>query len=141
MIELTKNPKFWGDPAWTFLFCSAYSYPENPTAIDKKNFKKFFLGLGDVLPCYMCRNNFKSHISKYPLTEQVLDSRKNFVKWLFKIRNCVDDITGSKRYTEKDIFDKVTSFYEKKTPYLLYILPIVIICIVLLYHFKIKKPK
>lgn len=96
------DPEMWGPHGWTFLHNITLAYSKNPTESNKINIHKFMINTGHVLPCYKCRINFKNHLKKYPLSSQVLSSRKNLVEWLIDIHNCVN-INNSKKvlsYTE-----------------------------------------
>ena len=44
----------WGPSLWHYLHTMSFNYPVNPTAADKNNYKKFILGLRNVLPCGHC---------------------------------------------------------------------------------------
>ena len=59
------NPKIWGPHAWFLIHSICLNYPENPTEVDKKNYKNFFLELSNVLPCEECQNHFKKNMKKY----------------------------------------------------------------------------
>lgn len=96
------DPKIWGPHGWTFLHSITLAYSKNPDESDKTNIYKFMINMGRVLPCYKCIKNFKSHIKEFPLTDDILSSRKNLVEWLIDIHNCVN-ISNSKKvlsYTE-----------------------------------------
>jgi hypothetical protein len=141
MLYSVTNPRFWGKHGWIFLISIAYNYPNKPTNDDKTYFYNFYHNLQNVLPCNACRNNFKSHIKKYPLCDNVLKSRTNLITWLFKIRNCVDKSIGVKEYTNTDFLKELQNFYlnENKIPYVFYLFPMLMVTLILVYHFKIKK--
>lgn len=93
----------WGPPAWLFLHCVSLNY--NPKR--EKEYKKFFESLKDVLPCGACRNNYREILkTKYPLTKNVLKSRKNLSLWLFKVHNKVsnDIYKNTEKVRNKPIF-------------------------------------
>lgn len=87
---------FWGPPAWRFLFSTIMgSFPVkvDPTNKDHKriisSFHKMFKSMIDTLPCIYCRQSYKAFIKQIPIT-QFSDSRKNMMKWLYLIRDCVN---------------------------------------------------
>ena len=65
------NPKIWGPHAWIFLHSVSFSYPDDPTEEDKKEYKKFFESLQYVLPCDTCKYNYKKKIKKIKLTDKI----------------------------------------------------------------------
>jgi hypothetical protein len=84
--------KAWGPPAWFYLHCVTMGYPaKNPTEKQRKNYRMFFKYIGDTLPCNLCRNSYKKYLKELPLTDKVLNCRKNLVFWLFKIHNKVNE--------------------------------------------------
>ena len=103
------NPKFWGPGAWMFLHSITMNYPKNPTETDKEIYYNFFKNLEHVLPCEKCGYNYARHIQDYPI-ENVLHSRKLFVKWFIKIHNEVNKEIGNREYT----YDEVIEDYKYK---------------------------
>ena len=93
--------KVWGPPGWLFLHCVSFGYPTDPINFDieKKQvigttvqmYRSFFENLGWVFPCVYCRDSYKQFIKDLPLTDQVLSSRDNLVKWLYDIHNKVNN--------------------------------------------------
>ena len=57
------DPNYWGPKAWFFLHSITANYPINPTSRDKNIYKSFFISLKDVLPCSVCQENYKKHLS------------------------------------------------------------------------------
>lgn len=88
------DPKSWGPPAWKFLHSITLAYPLNPTKLEKINMLNFFKSVGKVLPCNMCRTNYSRHLSKLPLTDDVLSSRDGLVQWLIRIHDMVNNDLG-----------------------------------------------
>ena len=67
------GPDTWGPHGWKFIHFLALAYPNEPTDEQKKNYKTFFEALQPVLPCSLCANNYKRHITtELPITESVL---------------------------------------------------------------------
>jgi len=109
----------WGPPAWIFLHSVTLNYPENPTISDKKEYKSFFNSLSHILPCSVCRINYKQNLAKHPI-DNYLHSKKKMVNWLILIHNEVNRECGKKSfsYTEAiNYFDKLYSegFSENTT--------------------------
>ena len=74
------KPEIWGPCAWIFLHSITLNYPNIPDIKEKNNMKNFIYSLAEILPCIKCKNNFKSHLQRYPLDDNILNSRKNLVK-------------------------------------------------------------
>lgn len=101
------NQNVWGSSFWFTLENIAYNYPIKPTDNDKDNIKKFLECLQYVLPCGICRKNYKMELEQRPIR---LNSRKELVYWLFEIHNDVNSRTGKRLYT----FEEAVNEYEKK---------------------------
>lgn len=97
------QPSYWGPSAWKFLHTISDTYPEHPTDEMKQKTKHFFMLLQDVLPCPLCRKNYKLHIEKYPLTDNILRTRETLSSWLIDIHNEVNKLTNKKVFSYKDV--------------------------------------
>lgn len=106
------NPQIWGPHAWIFLHSITLSYPDHPTIQDKTNTKNFFISLKNILPCYKCRNNYLRHLDDYPLTDKILSSRQNLIKWLIDIHNIVNLETGKKEMNYNDVMKQYIKLYN-----------------------------
>jgi hypothetical protein len=101
-------PTVWGPFFWHTIHIVALGYPKNPTYTDKKCAKEFYESLTFLLPCAVCREHYKGHLSKNPLTP-FLDTRKDLLKWTIDIHNAVNKMLGKPEWTE----DEVITYYEK----------------------------
>lgn len=88
------DPHIWGPHGWQFMHYITIGYPERPNDEFKKNISNFFMSLKYLLPCEKCRQNYNTHISKYPLTDNILSSRKKIIEWLIDIHNEVNSMTN-----------------------------------------------
>jgi hypothetical protein len=135
------NPSNWGNHGWNFLIPVCYSYPDVPSIDDKHNFRVFFESLKYTLPCMSCRNNYQGHLNNLSLIK-ALESKQTLVKWIFKLKKSVGH--SKKEYTEKDYINFIINKYNKPTNNLtndfkIGLIPLILICLILLYHFKLKK--
>ena len=131
------NPNIWGPHAWIFLHSIILSYPNCPTTEDKKNIKSFFMNLGNILPCHECRNNYKKHLQKYELTDEILSSKKKLILWLINIHNEVNLKTNKKIYSYEKAVERYTGGANKVNKlYKTLIIILVVILIVYLYYNK-----
>lgn len=102
------EPQIWGKHAWIFLHSITMTYPENPSNDDKKTYKIFFESLDKILPCIVCRKNYRKHISNVPI-DSFLHSRRSIVEWLINIHNQTN-IMHNKPTME---YDQVINLYKK----------------------------
>lgn len=105
------NPRIWGRSAWDFLYNVAYVYPGDDDTYKKNEYKAFFLGLKNILPCKMCRENFEQHSTEIPI-DNYLQNNQTLVQWLTMVQNKVCAEKGKK------LIDFVSKFNElkNKTP-------------------------
>ena len=131
------RPEVWGPHAWMFLHSITLEYPEKPTIEDKKNMIDFINSLGKVLPCHKCRNNFKTHLQKYPLDDNALASRNNLVKWLIDIHNCVNGVKNCKKLSYEEALEKLLKTYngERDNLWWLYLLIFIVFILIVLFLF------
>ena len=103
------EPNIWGSGAWTFLHSITLNYPNNPTITIKKKYLDFFNILPEILPCDICKFNFKKHIKKHPI-RFYLNSKETLCKWLVNIHN-LTNIDNNKSTISYEEFLKI---YKKK---------------------------
>ena len=142
------NPKIWGPHAWFFLESVTMAYPTKPSFDEKKAAEQFFNSLQFMIPCDKCRNNYKLHLKKYPLTSKILSSRDNLFMWLVDVHNSVNSKKTNRSYDETfqyynkqynfEIDENITENKSENKPckfknFLFYLLMISII-LFLLYH-------
>lgn len=104
----------WGPPAWIFLHSITLNYPEKPTSKDKKEYKSFFYSLSNILPCKVCRINYKNNLVKYPI-DKYLNSKKNMVYWLVLIHNEVNRECGKRQFTYTEAIKHFDKLYSNKS--------------------------
>ena len=142
------EPNIWGPGAWLFLHSVTLNYPDNPTNIQKKQYKDFFYSLVNILPCSKCQKNYENHINEYPINFH-LNSKEALSRWLVKIHNMVNKINNKKTLKYKDfisnmsdIYDqpiKSISYYKKKNKYQMYVIYVLMLTLILLMFLKITK--
>jgi hypothetical protein len=101
-------PSVWGPFFWHTIHIVALGYPTNPTYTEKKCAKEFYESLVYLLPCSICREHYREHLSKNPLTP-FLDTRKDLLKWTIDIHNAVNKMLGKPEWTEYEVI----SYYER----------------------------
>ena len=106
------NQNIWGSHLWFSLHTISFTYPINPTSLDKEKFKNFFISLQNVIPCSICQKNYKRHLLEYPI-DNYLDNRKNLVYWLIDIHNMVNSEIGKKIMSYEVVIKKYENVYQK----------------------------
>lgn len=104
------DPTIWGPHLWKFMHYLTLSYPENPTEEEKDTLYNFFHTIQTVLPCEKCRYNFKAHLERTPLSEDILSNNSKVIRWLFDIHNEVNKSTGKPELP----YDEFIKIYSKK---------------------------
>ena len=146
------NPEIWGPGAWLFLHSITLAYPDNPTQLDKENYKTFFNILKNVIPCKKCSYNYFKNIKDNDISNH-LDSKVSLVKWLVNIHNQVniennkntmeykDVITEYKKIyniSKNSLFSKDISTYSNKTNNKLLMFIFIILILLLIYYYYNK---
>jgi hypothetical protein len=107
------NQNIWGPHLWFSLHTISFNYPLKPTIEDKNNYKNFFLNLQEVIPCSVCKKNYKRHLNEHPL-EDYLDNRKSLVYWVIDMHNMVNAEIGKKILSYDIVIKKYEDVYQKK---------------------------
>lgn len=105
------NQKVWGPGLWLFLHTLTFNYPVNPKKKDKERMRRFFMSLGDILPCRYCRENYAKHLKNNPIK---LNSKREFVRWVICIHNEVNEQEGKQTVKELDVLQSYEKIYGKK---------------------------
>lgn len=109
--------KIWGPHFWETLHCASAGYPLEPTDDDKKNYKEFYIAVGNILPCRFCRDSYKEFITKEKETEIndcVFESRDNLMLWVYKLHERVNQKLGmTYGVTFDEVKDRLESFRAK----------------------------
>jgi len=134
------KPSLWGSHFWRSMHYLTVAYPDNPTDDDKRNAEKFFLSVGNILPCQTCRVHFAQNLQRYPLTANVLSCRYNLINWLNDIHNEVNTRTNKKRWTYDDIIAEYTT--QPKQSYtieLITIFLLILLMVIIIVYMKRQK--
>lgn len=95
-------PEVWGPFFWHTIHITVLGYPQDPNYSDKKAMKEFLESLQILIPCPICRDHYKSHMSKMPIGPS-LDSRKDLFRWTIDLHNEVNKMLGKREYTETEV--------------------------------------
>ena len=107
------NQNIWGPHLWFSLHTISLVYPLKPNKIDKENYKNFFLSLENVIPCAICKKNYKRHLKEHPIDNN-LDNRKQLVYWVIDMHNLVNGEIGKKILSYDTVIKKYETVFKKK---------------------------
>jgi len=107
------NQNLWGPSLWFSITTITLVYPLRPSNEEKKNYKNFFMNLQHVIPCSVCKNNYKRHILEHPI-DNFLENRKTLFNWVVDIHNMVNGETGKKILSYDVVLKKYEDVYKKK---------------------------
>jgi hypothetical protein len=84
---------YWGPRFWTFLHQICFSFPENPTSIEKLIYKQILVCFVKMIPCPSCQKHFIELLNKYPV-DNSMTSRETLILWANTIHNKVNKRLG-----------------------------------------------
>ncbi|MAI15330.1 MAG: hypothetical protein CMM15_15095 [Rhodospirillaceae bacterium] len=87
--HIYKSPMVWGENAWMFLHCVTYTYPNEPSLEQQKQYKTFMTSLQHVLPCPTCRRHYREYLLEHSI-EPSLVSQKKFVQYVLRLHNHIN---------------------------------------------------
>ena len=136
------NSLIWGKHAWHFLHVISFDYPDNPTQSIREKYYNFFDALSEVLPCGVCRENYRKKLQKLNLLGS-LNSKKELIHFVINLHNNVARDLGKKEYKKEEVIKYYQDLYNQDSKYsggkydreynnnILYILIFIIIIIML----------
>jgi hypothetical protein len=138
------NPNIWGPHLWNFLHTISFNYPDVATTDVRESHYNFFNSLIDILPCDVCRVNYKKKLQNLNLLGS-LNTKEDFVDFVINLHNNVSKDLGKSEYMKEDVIKKYSELYNSKyggggnNENVLYI--VYIILFVILMYYVIKKYK
>jgi hypothetical protein len=141
---MNLGPNIWGPHLWKALHMITMGYPNEPSFDDKKNYRVFFENFYHVIPCNMCSNNYKKHLTELPLTDKVFEKKHNLVNWLIDLHNIVNKEHNKPQLTYPQAYKliyenfneepKKTENYNKFYPlWILIIILVILVMIAIIY--------
>ena len=120
-IHNGMTTKVWGPPGWFFLRCITFGFPVDPAKFDEEKglhenttrtaYYKFFMNVGDILPCKYCRESYKEFLKDGNIGPPDVTNRDSLVEWFWKMHNRVNTKLGDK-YEDADL-ESVKEKYEE----------------------------
>ncbi len=108
------GPDVWGPPGWKFIHYVTMGYPNYPSEEIKKKYYNYFHALKHVIPCSICANHFTQNLEKLPLTDEVLSSRDNLMKWGVDMHNFVNKLHNKKEYSHEEAIALMINGFNDK---------------------------
>lgn len=100
-------PAVWGPIFWMTIHIVALGYSETPTFAEKRAAKEFFEGLQFLLPCAICREHYREHLTEKPVSP-FLDSRKALFSWTVALHNSVNKKLNKPTVTETEALQYIS---------------------------------
>ena len=111
--RINLSPNHWGPKTWFFLESAAIAYPTNPTDEEKTSAKNLILALRDLLPCELCRINYRSYLNEIiqgNYLDNVVKDRDSFMNFIILVHNDVRVKTDKPSRSVEEVFN----YYEKQ---------------------------
>lgn len=109
MLLIPPN-NIWGPHFWYVIHLVAFSYPDKPNDLHKLSYKNFFESFANVLPCQNCRDHYKTHLSKHPITPY-LDNSILLNKWVIELHNRVNQSLNKPTMSYESVLRLYTNFH------------------------------
>lgn len=100
----------WGKCTWVLIHSIAVNYPNTPSPIEKETTKRFFMSLGDVLPCFYCRQHYKNNVKMLPIN---VESKMDLIDWTINLHNIVNESLGKRVLSRDEALKRIISMYKK----------------------------
>jgi len=112
----------WGPCIWLFLHTMSFNYPNKPTVEDKHHYRDFVLQLQHILPCGKCRTNLTKNLKKLPLTDEHLENRDSFSRYIYTLHEVVNKMLKKVSHLTydqvRDRFENFRAQCSKKTKHI-----------------------
>lgn len=128
----------WGPIFWITLHTIAHTAPMNLDSEQKEEMKIFLRLFARKLPCKKCSDHFSSYLDAH-LTDETVADRDSLVILINDVHNDVNRRCGKRVYTLKEHYSFMHGTGDSafwKTPFGLYTLSFVVMCVVFLRHHR-----
>ena len=111
------DPRKWGPAGWEFIHSVALGYPNSPSLADKDRYRTFFVSIGGVLPCPVCRGHYTEFFEQTRvLFEHSLDSPTLLFEWTVDAHNNVNRHNGKSEWSYEQAINRYHSIYVRSKP-------------------------
>ena len=109
-----KDSRIWGPSTWYTMHIVAYQLPQNNNPLPKDikdNIYQFYTSLSDLLPCPICKRDYK----KILYTQKIKNTNGNSIsKWTYDIHNYVNVKLKKERFPSQDAKKNYTAEIDHK---------------------------
>lgn len=102
-----KDPETFGPHFWFVMHAASFGYPDMPTTTDMTNYKDFYYGLRNIIPCDECRVHYSKMVFDNPIDKH-LHSRADLVRWVINLHNIVNARLGKPDMNVDDAIELYT---------------------------------
>lgn len=99
--------EFFGPSMWRTLHAVAFTYPNNPSEQERKNYIDFFRSVGNVIPCPSCGVHYRKYMDEHPLEA---DSKDSLSRWVYDLHQDVNKRSGKSGLTWEQVKDDYTNW-------------------------------
>lgn len=105
------QPKVWGPAAWFFFHSVMHNYPDNPSQEDADRYRNFLIYFADILPCEVCRKDFKKLVQEFLKDTTFFESKENMILLGFHLHKKVNEKIGNKyNISEEKLIQKYSQY-------------------------------
>lgn len=126
------SPLVWGKEEWKVDAMIILGAPESPSEEWKNAMKQRILGYQYLLPCQKCALGSKDILDQYPLTDDVLSSRNNLIKWYIDFHNAVNQKLGKPIYSYEQGYQAMLGHMYINQQNLIFVVFAILILVILL---------
>lgn len=112
--QIGMSPEVWGPFFWNTMHVVSLGYPESPSDDEKKAVIQFYNSLQYMIPCPICREHYHVLLKNSPV-ENVVNSRKELVWWLFNIHNEVNKQLNKRVITWEEFIKHIEHLRDSDT--------------------------
>lgn len=96
---------------WKTMHAVAFSYPESPTAEDRKNYIDFFNSLRNVIPCPQCGVHYSQYLQENPINA---DNSEDLARWVYNLHDTVNKRNKKESPSFEEVKERYTGFNKEK---------------------------
>ena len=132
------SPNIWGPHAWFTLHSISMALPDNVPVDKQKDLIQFMRSFGNLIPCNICKINYKTNLKMMSPLEKNVQTRELFSKWLIDLHNVVNIETGKPEMSYEAVVEKYDKIYNKPEETCSIKNGIVLIGVILIIYYIIK---
>ena len=132
------SPTIWGPHAWFILHSISMALPDNVPVDKQKDLIQFMRSFGNLIPCNICKINYKTNLKIMSPLEKNVQTRELFSKWLIDLHNIVNREIGKPEMSYEAVVEKYDKIYNKPEETCSIKNGIVLIGVILIIYYIIK---